>query len=212
MGVNSLPPSIDADDVTFPPRARPAVGFGGTARVVTGGYLSSVARARRTGRVAQFSSVRPLTRLNSAIWFVTSLSPRPACVSGNEEIVGANHLASFLQVSTDLRIVDSRVVGKLQDGDVRKKRVESGGVLRSARRHFYTVEQFRLGNHRYADVGDRHGAQSVEDGLARALHDVGARVGVEHVSSHQGSRSWTGRSSMFVMYTSDATGFAHEQN
>ena len=127
-------------------------------------------------------------------------------VSGNEEIVGADHLASLLQISTDLRVVGSSVVGKFQDSDVRKKRVERGGVLRSARRHFNTVEQFRLGNHRYAHVGDRHGAQTLEDSLTRALHDVGAGVGVEHVSSHQGSRSWTGRSSTFVMNTSDATG------
>lgn len=46
------------------------------ARVLTRGYLSSVARGRRTERVVQFSSVRPLTRLNSATLFVTSLSPR----------------------------------------------------------------------------------------------------------------------------------------
>ncbi len=35
-----------------------SVGLGGTARVLTGGYLLSVARTRRTGGVVQFSSVR----------------------------------------------------------------------------------------------------------------------------------------------------------
>ena len=44
--------------------------------VLTGGYLSSVERTRRTGRVVQFSSVSPFTRPNSAMLFVTSLSPR----------------------------------------------------------------------------------------------------------------------------------------
>ena len=72
--------------------------------------------------------------------------PEAAGVSGNEEIIGADHLASFLQVSTDLRVVGSRVVGKLEDRDVGKKRVEGSGVLRSARRHFNAVEQFRFGN------------------------------------------------------------------
>ena len=38
--------------------------------------------------------------------------PEAAGVSSNEEIVGADHLASFLQVSTDLRVVGSSVVGK----------------------------------------------------------------------------------------------------
>jgi hypothetical protein len=65
--------------------------------------------------------------------------PEAACVSGNEEIVGADHLASFLEVSTDLRVVGGRVVRKLEDGDVRKKGLEAGGVLRSPRRYFDTV-------------------------------------------------------------------------
>jgi hypothetical protein len=110
VAVNGFARSIDAHGVTSPPSAGASVGLGGAARVLTGGYLSSVARTRRTGRVVQFSSVRPLTRLNSAMLFVTSLSPRPAGVSGNEEIVAADHLASFLEVSTDLRVVGSSVV------------------------------------------------------------------------------------------------------
>jgi hypothetical protein len=42
--------------------------------LIGAGY-SSLARGRRTGSV-QFSSVRPFTRPNSAVFFVTSLSPR----------------------------------------------------------------------------------------------------------------------------------------
>ena len=39
------------------------------------GYSSSIERERRRGRV-QFSTVSPLTRANSAVLLVTSLSPR----------------------------------------------------------------------------------------------------------------------------------------
>ena len=64
--------------------------------------------------------------------------------SRNEEIIGADHLASFLQVSRDLRVVGSSVVGKtLGPRRVWKKRVEGSRVLHSAR-HFKAVEQFRL--------------------------------------------------------------------
>src|SRR6266540_4071575 len=79
--------------------------------------------------------------------------PEAAGVSGNEEIVGADHLASFIQVSTDLHVVDSSVVWEFEDRDVRKKRLEGCGVLHSARRHFNSVKQLRLGNHRDADIG-----------------------------------------------------------
>lgn len=48
-------------------------------------------------------------------------------MSGDEEIVGADHLASFLQVSTDLRVVRSSVIRKRQNRDVRKKRLKGGG-------------------------------------------------------------------------------------
>ena len=67
--------------------------------------------------------------------------PEAACVSGNEEIVGADHLASSLQISTDLGVVSSSVVRKLQDRNVLKKRLKGRRVLRSARRHFNSVEQ-----------------------------------------------------------------------
>src|SRR5216684_1421774 len=50
--------------------------------------------------------------------------PEAAGVSGNEEIVGADHLASLPQVSTDLRVVGSSVVWKIEDCDVRKKGLE----------------------------------------------------------------------------------------
>lgn len=66
----------DAHGVSSPSSARGPVGFGGIARILTSGYGSSVGRVRRTGRVVQFSSARPCTRLNSAMLFVTSLSPR----------------------------------------------------------------------------------------------------------------------------------------
>ena len=56
-----------------------------------------------------------------------------ARVSGNEEIVGANHLVAFLQVSADMSVMGSSVVGKVQDRDVGKKRLQSRGVLRAPR-------------------------------------------------------------------------------
>lgn len=206
LAVNGLALSIGAYGVTSPPAAGAPVGLGGTAGVLIGRLLI-VYCADTTNRTRHPIFER---QTFDAIEFrdVVRHQPEPeaACVSGNEEIVGADHLASFLQVSTDLRVVGGSVVWKIEDCDVRKKGLEGGVVLRSARRHFNTVEQFRLGNHRYTHVGDRHGAQSLEDSLTRAFHDVGARVGVEHVSSHQGSRSWAGRSSTFVMNPSDATG------
>lgn len=54
-------------------------------------------------------------------------------MSGNEEIVGANHLAAFFQGSADLSVMSSSVVGKVQDRDVGKKRLQSRGVLRAPR-------------------------------------------------------------------------------
>jgi hypothetical protein len=63
-------------------------------------------------------------------------------VSRDEEIIGADHLASLLQVSAKLRVMGSSVVRKLQDSDVGKKRLQGGGVLRSARRYLDTVEEF----------------------------------------------------------------------
>ena len=65
-------------------------------------------------------------------------------MSGDEEIVGADHLAAFLQISTNLRVVSGCVVVELQDRDVRKKRLKRGGVPRSVRRHCNSVEQLRL--------------------------------------------------------------------
>ena len=58
-------------------------------------------------------------------------------VSGNEEIVRANHLATLLQVGADLRVVRRGTVAKLDNLDVRKERPQRREVLRSARRDFH---------------------------------------------------------------------------
>ena len=65
-------------------------------------------------------------------------------MSGNEEIVGADHLTQFFEVSTYLGVVGSRLVWKLESLDVREERLERRGILRAARRHFNTVEQLRF--------------------------------------------------------------------
>ena len=60
------------------PRAHKADGESdvlANVRLAGAGYSSSIERERRRGRV-QFSTVSPLTRPNSAVLFVTSLSPR----------------------------------------------------------------------------------------------------------------------------------------
>ena len=49
--------------------------------------------------------------------------PKTACVSGDEEIVGADHLATFLQVRTESQHSGRGVLGKLENVDVRKERV-----------------------------------------------------------------------------------------
>src|SRR3954452_15727092 len=43
-------------------------------------------------------------------------------VSGNEEIVRANHLATLLQVGADLRVMRRRILAKLDNLDVGKER------------------------------------------------------------------------------------------
>src|SRR6185295_14423913 len=58
----------------------------------------------------------------------------------------------------------------------------------------------------HADVGDRHRLKPAQHRRARPLHDVAARVRVQHVAGHQGSRSCTGSSSTSFMNASDATG------
>jgi len=79
--------------------------------------------------------------------------PETACVSGNEEIVGADHLTPFLQLDTYLGIVGSSVIGKRKNLDVRKECLQRRSIVGSARRDFNTVEQFRFGDDRDADVG-----------------------------------------------------------
>src|ERR1700730_11872817 len=81
--------------------------------------------------------------------------PKTAGVSGNEEIVGADHLPPFPQVGTYLSIVGRGVVGKPKTLHVGKERLERRVILRSTRRHFNAVEQLRLRDDRDADV--RHG-------------------------------------------------------
>ena len=108
---------------------------------------------RRTGRVVQFSSVSPSTRSNRRRCRDES-QPEAAGTSRNEQIVRADHLASLLQVGADLSVVSPRRRRKSPVPPRAEESLEGGGVLRSARRNFNNVQQFRFGNHGYADVGD----------------------------------------------------------
>jgi hypothetical protein len=58
----------------------------------------------------------------------------------------------------------------------------------------------------HADVRDGHPLQAFQHERVRALHDVGARVRVQHVAGRHPSRSCAGRSSTSFMNASDATG------
>ena len=79
-------------------------------------------------------------------------------------------------------------------------------ILMSSGRYFYPEQQLRLGDDRDADGTDCDLLQSSQNSVMRTLHDVRRYIRIEHVLCHQGSRSWTGKSSTASMNSFEATG------
>jgi hypothetical protein len=100
-------------------------------------------------------------------------------MSGDEEIVGADHRAPPLEVGTDLRVVDCRVLIELLSVHVRQKGRQGRCVLRAPRGNLDAVQQLGLGDNLHADVADRHRLKPLQHERVRALHDGGTGVSVE---------------------------------
>src|SRR5688572_8888009 len=95
--------------------------------------LFVVSRARTTNRKRPVLERQPFHAAELGGVVRDEPEPETAGVRGNEEIVGADHLAPFLQISTYLSIVGRGVLWKLEDLDVRQERLQRCGILHSAR-------------------------------------------------------------------------------
>jgi hypothetical protein len=107
-----------------------------------------------------------------------------ASVSCYGQIVRTDHGAQLSKVSAYLSIVQRCVVGKIKDVEVIQKGVERGLILLPPGRNFDSEQQLRLRDHGDADIVDGKRDQALEHSIIRALHDVGANIGVEHVTRH----------------------------
>ncbi len=72
---------------------------------------------------------------------------------GDEEIIRAYHRSLRFERGADPCVVNRCLVWKIQDLDIPEILVDRRLLLMSPRRHFNSVEQFRLG-----DDGDAHGS------------------------------------------------------
>src|SRR5687767_12625871 len=87
-------------------RCSGVIRFGGIARDSRRSRLFVVFRARTTNGQRPVLQRQPFHAAELGGVVRDEPEPKTACVSGYEEIVGADHLAPCFQVSTDLRIVN----------------------------------------------------------------------------------------------------------